>query len=130
MNWIAKRMSEIQFFFDSYAMIELIKGNPNYGKYINAKIVTTKLNLFEVCYFLIRDFGEGKAREYMRKYWDSIIDFDIEIILVATKLKLTKKREELSMTDCIGYVLAKSLGVKFLTGDEKFKDMENVEHAK
>ena len=34
------------------------------------------------------------------------------------------------MTDCVGYVVAKRVGVKFLTGDREFKDMPNVEFVK
>ena len=118
------------FFFDSYAIIELIKGNSNYSKYVDAKIVTTKMNLFEVCYFLLREHGEDKAKEYMIKYSDSTIDFDIDVIIGATKLKINKKHDNLSMVDCIGYVLSKVMGIKFLTGDEKFEGVENVEYVK
>jgi len=32
--------------------------------------------------------------------------------------------------DCIGYIIAKKSGVQFLTGDEHFKDFENVEFVK
>ena len=38
--------------------------------------------------------------------------------------------EKLSFIDCIGYYLAKKNKAKFLTGDEKFKNMENVEFVK
>lgn len=129
MNWTAKKMVE-RFFFDSYALIEIIKGNSNYLNYKSAEIVTTKLNLFEVCYFILRDFGEDKAIEYIRELWNLVIDFDGGITLIAAKLKLNKKKESLSIADCIGYILSKSLGIKFLTGDEKFKDKENVEYVK
>ncbi|MBI4168046.1 MAG: PIN domain-containing protein [Candidatus Aenigmarchaeota archaeon] len=118
------------FFFDSYAIIELIKGGVNYRNYTNVKMVTTKLNLFEVCYFLVRDFGEDKALEYMKSYSDFIVDFSVETILAAAKFRLVKKADRLSMVDCIGYVLSKNLGIKFLTGDEKFQNMENVEYVK
>jgi len=123
-------MDENIFFFDSYAIIESIKGNPDYKRFENAGMVTTKMNLFEVCYFILRDFGEDKALEYMEQYSDSTIDFGIEVILTAAKLKLDRKKGRLSMVDCIGYVLAKIMGIRFLTGDEQFKDMENVEYVK
>ncbi|MBI2547381.1 MAG: PIN domain-containing protein [Candidatus Aenigmarchaeota archaeon] len=119
-----------RFFFDSYAIIEVIKGNPTYDNYKSAEIITTKLNLFEICYFLLRDYGEHKAKEYIESVWDSVVDFDNEIVFIAAKLKLNRKEERLSMVDCIGYIISKSLGVKFLTGDEKFKDIENVEYVK
>ncbi len=130
MNWTAKKMGNGIFFFDSYAIIESIKGNPNYLEYKDVVMITTKMNLFEVCYFLLRDYGEKNAEEYMERYSDSIVDFDTHTILQAAKLKLDKKNERLSMVDCIGYILAKSLGIKFLTGDEKFEEMDNVEYVK
>jgi len=120
---------ENRFFFDSYAIIELLKGNPNYKSYINTEMVTTKLNLFEVSYFLLRDFGEKKASEFLRKYSNSIVDFNVEVIIEAAKFKL-RSRAGLSMVDCIGYVLAKFLGIKFLTGDDEFKNLDNVEFVK
>ena len=36
----------------------------------------------------------------------------------------------ISYTDAVGYVMSKSLGLKFLTGDEAFKNLENVEFVK
>ena len=44
------------FFFDTYAFYELIKGNLNYKTYDKEIIViTTKLNLMELHYGLLRD---------------------------------------------------------------------------
>ncbi len=34
------------------------------------------------------------------------------------------------MTDCIGYIFAKQLGIKFLTGDKEFENLDNVEFVK
>ena len=36
------------YFFDSYAIMEIIKGNQNYKKYISANIILIKENIFEV----------------------------------------------------------------------------------
>ena len=44
--------------------------------------------------------------------------------------RLQNKSLNLSYVDCIGYVLARSSGLKFLTGDIQFKDMSNVEFVK
>ena len=32
------------YFFDTYALIEIIKGNPNYHSYTKEEFITTKLN--------------------------------------------------------------------------------------
>jgi len=34
------------------------------------------------------------------------------------------------MTDSIGYILSIKIGVKFLTGDKEFEDLEKVEFVK
>jgi predicted nucleic acid-binding protein len=45
-------------------------------------------------------------------------------------MDLKKKEKELSIPDCIGFVIAKRLGAKFLTGDKAFEKKENVEFVK
>ena len=45
-------------------------------------------------------------------------------------MKKELNKRKLSMTDCIGYMMAKQWGIKFLTGDKEFEDMENVEYVK
>ena len=39
-------------------------------------------------------------------------------------------KRNVSMTDCVGYILAKQLGIKFLTGDKEFEHLDNVEFVK
>ena len=123
-------MPEDIYFFDSYAIIEIIKGNENYKKYTKSIVLTTKLNLFEVFYILIRDAGEKEANYFIDKYYPSIIDFDKEIIKKAAEFRLKYKKRDLSMTDCIGYFLSKKWKVRFLTGDKEFEDMENAKFVK
>ena len=130
-NFIEGEMNEKKsFFFDSYAFFEIIKGNEGYLPYISAEIVTTKLNLFELYHGFLKDKNEELARISLEKYYSFAIDFDEEIIKGAAELKIRLNRRDLSMTDCIGYILARQLKIKFLTGDRQFQDMENVEFVK
>jgi uncharacterized protein len=46
------------------------------------------------------------------------------------KFRYKNRKKNLSVPDCISYLQAKSLGIKFLTGDKKFENMENVEFVK
>ena len=39
-------------------------------------------------------------------------------------------KKDISITDYVGYFMAKNLGVKFLTGDKEFENFENVEFVK
>jgi len=122
-------MSEI-YFFDTYALIEIIKGNENYEKYAGSNILLTKLNLFELYYALLRDFDEKTAELFINKYEQFAVDFDKLIIGAAAKFRLANRLKNLSMTDCIGYVVAIKYGVKFLTGDKEFASLPNVEFIK
>ena len=118
------------FFFDSYALFEIVKGNPSYEPYLNTRLLITKLNLFELYYGLLRTLGEQDADIWVEKYKEFVIDFDISDVKAAAQLRLVFKSEDLSMTDCIGYVLAKKWGVPFLTGDVKFEKKPNVNYIK
>lgn len=118
------------FFFDSYALMEIILGNLNYKPFTKSNIITTKLNIFEVYHGLLRDVDENEAEKFLNEYYPFTIDFNGEDIKNAAKLRVQHKKRDLSMTDCIGFILAKRLGIKFLTGDKEFKEMENVEFVK
>ncbi len=118
------------YFFDSYALIEIILGNLNYKPYIRATIMTTKLNIFEVYHGLMRDIDEKEADKFLEKYYLFAIDFNSDDIRNSAKFKIENKKKGLSMADCIGFMIAKRLCIKFLTGDKEFKDMENVEFVK
>jgi predicted nucleic acid-binding protein len=118
------------FFFDSYAFFEILNGNVSYENYKKSRIVTTKLNLFELYLGLLRDIDEEIAEKYLKRYYPFTVDFGEEIISGAAKLKNQLNKRNLSMVDCIGYMLAKSLGIKFLTGDKEFEHLDNVEFVK
>jgi len=122
--------NEESFFFDSYAFFEILKANKNYAKYTESEIITTKLNLFELCLGVLREKGETEAKEVLDLYYPFAIDFDELVIEEAAKLKNQLNKRNVSMTDCIGYVLSRRLGIKFLTGDKEFEDFEDVEFVK
>ena len=46
------------------------------------------------------------------------------------EFRVEHKKQNLSMTDCISYIMSKNLGIKFLTGDKQFQNLENVEFVK
>ena len=119
-----------KYFFDSYAFFEIIKGNKNYSNYINVSIVTTKLNLMELYYWLLRRTGKETAEKYYQKFLPFCCEITDEIIKSACEFRLMHKEKELSYVDCIGYILARKMRIKFLTGDKEFENIDNVEYAK
>lgn len=123
----AKEEESENLFFDTYAFFEILKGSANYKKYSNVRIITSKLNLFELYSKILREENEEDARKALEEYYPCIKDFDQEVIVAAAKLKKSLNKRDVSMTDCIGYALARQLGIKFLTGDSAFEHLDNVE---
>lgn len=118
------------FFFDTYALIEIIKGNKAYKKYLDSPPITTRLNLMEVYYYLLKEKNTEIAEYYYNFYLPSCIQISNQSIKSAMKSKLRLKDKKLSYIDCIGYILSQRINIKFLTGDREFKNMENVEFVK
>ena len=118
------------YFFDTYAIIEIMKGNPNYAKYNHSKIIITVFNLVELHYKLLRDFNRKIAKKVVNEYKHHVVDIDIDSIFEANEFKLMHKKKRLSAPDCIGYAVALKYGVKFLTGDKEFSGIKNVEFVK
>jgi len=121
-------MSENIFFFDTYAFFEILDGNPDYDKYKDAIPLTSIFNLAEFNYCLKRTEGKKIADRYTDRYLQYLIEVDIIDIKDAMDFRMNNKK--LSMPDAIGYILARKHGVKFLTGDNDFKDMPDVEFVK
>lgn len=122
-------MSET-FFFDTYAIIELIKGNKNYEEYKNADKITSMLNLLELYYSLLLDYNEQTAEFYFKAFLNFVVPYTEETIKNAAKFRFANKEKKLSYVDCLGYIMALENSVKFISGDKKFIDIKNVEFVK
>ncbi|MEK6835088.1 MAG: PIN domain-containing protein [Nanoarchaeota archaeon] len=118
------------YFLDTCAILEIFFGNKNYEKYKDVEFITSKLNLFETHYRLLRDLGAEKANLVLLKYLKYLVEFDIQDIKEASFFRWHNKQRKLSMVDTIGYVLAKKNKALFLTGDKEFWDIQNVEFVK
>ncbi len=116
-------------FLDTYALIEIDKGNPAYERYaLKPEIAaTTVLNLMEIHFKYLKEFGTGEADQIHKIVKPLVVPIDDSIIKEGNKFKLLHLRKRLSFADCIGYAAAKKYGAKFVTGDYMFKGMDNVE---
>ncbi|MEK6932561.1 MAG: PIN domain-containing protein [Nanoarchaeota archaeon] len=118
------------YVFDTYALIEMFGGNKSYLKYENSKVIITSFILAELCYNLIKTHGTKISYEYVDLYSKFVQNIDKEVIKEAMKFRYLNVKKKMSTTDCIGYILAKKLDIRFLTGDKEFKDLPNVEFVK
>lgn len=120
----------LKYFFDSYAIIEIIKKNPRYLVYAEEEIVLTLFNLAEVYWSTLLDLSEEKAEEVYSQFRSNVVEIDDDTLKEAIKFRKEHKKQDLSYTDCIGYIYAKRNNLKFLTGDSKFENLPFVEFIK
>lgn len=119
------------FFYDTYALYEIIAGNPAYERYTHGvAALTTKLNLMELYYGLLSKYDKKTAERYYREFQPYVVDADDETIKKAMEFKLANKDKNLSYTDAVGYAIAQQRKIKFLTGDLQFKNLPGVEYVK
>lgn len=118
------------YFFDTYALIELALENSAFARFIESEFVVSPLNIGEFYSFLVRTYGKTIAKEKISLLSFKTVSISQELMIEATEFKLENNKKELSWADCIGYIAAKRLGLKFLTGDPQFKDFPNVEFVR
>lgn len=120
----------MSYFLDTYAMIEIVKGNEKFKDFLKEEAFTSLYNLYEFYFALLRDFNEQIARKFFYQFKTRIIQIRDEHIFKASRFKLDNKKKSLSYVDCIGYIMSLEYKLKFLTGDKEFENLENVEFVK
>lgn len=118
------------YFFDTFAIIEVIKGNKNYERFKDFNIITSILNVGELYYIHLKEYNKKTADFWYKKIKFDLVEIAPEIIVKAMYFRFLNKEKNLSLVDCVGYILALSKQIKFLTGDKEFKDLPNVEFVK
>ena len=119
-----------KYFFDTYAIIEIIKGNPNYNQFTEELFATTTINLSEVYYYLLNEVGEYYAHETIQKLKMEYFDITPALALKAVAFRHAHKKDKLSYVDCLGYVIAIHNNLLFLTGDNGFEKIPHVAFVK
>ncbi len=122
-------MNEV-FFFDTYAIIEIMKGNENYEKYEDCGKITSLLNLLELYYALLKDYDEKTAENYFDIFISFTVAHTEETIKNAAKFRFKNIGNKFSYIDSLGYIIALENSVKFLTGDPHFEGMPDVEFVR
>jgi len=117
----------MKFFLDTYALIEIVKGNQKFQRYLESDAITLKDNLAELYYYLLRLYGENFANDALEKFSSIATEYPIGIIPKSMSFKHTNHKTKFSYIDCIGYTYALESKRFFLTGDRAFGGMKNVE---
>jgi predicted nucleic acid-binding protein len=119
----------VNYFFDTYAIIELLKKNPQYLQYNESPLITTVLNKIELTWWALNEYGEAFA-DILRKSITHVVDIPDDVIKEAMILRKQHKKRDLSNADAIGYAYALKNNLRFLTGDQQFRNFPNVEYVK
>jgi predicted nucleic acid-binding protein len=119
------------FFYDSYAIIEYLKDNPSFvGYFEDYSGIITIFNVVEVYYSLLNEQGEEKANTVLDVLSPLIVEPTKDTIKQAMIFRKKHKKRKISYADCIGHQIALDRNIRFLTGDNQFRDFPNVEFVK
>ena len=102
------------YLYDTYALIEIFRGNPNYKEFENSTIYTSIMNFYEFYYSVLKEFNEKTAEYWKGKLNLIFIEITEEEIIEASKFRLKNIKDKLSFIDCLGYVMAMNNKLKFL----------------
>ena len=118
-------------FWDSYAVIEFINGNPKFARFIHEPVTITIFNLSEIFWVALNVYDEKTALEIFDRYDKCVVNVNSGILKESIKFrKKVYKDKKISYADAIGYIYALKNNLIFLTGDKEFEDLENVEFVK
>lgn len=116
----------VNYFFDTYAIIEMLEQNPAYKKYNEYPLVTTILNKIELAWWALTRHDQ-KFADVLLKSLAHMPEISDEIIREAMLFRKQQKRRHFSYADAVDYVFAKKNSLRFLTGDKEFRDLPGVE---
>lgn len=120
----------VEFFFDTYALVEFVKGNPAYERYASVKGRTTLFNLYEFYVQILKSYGEDVAKREFETFRSILIDVKDHNIFSAAHFKVKDKKTHFSYTDALGYTIAIAEGLQFVTGDNEFRGLPNVQFVR
>lgn len=123
-------MVEMKRCLDTYALIEISKGNPKFVAYLDSEFVITDLTLVEFYSVILREYDEKTAEYWFKKLERYAVSADKLILKEAVKFRYENKKSDISFFDAVGYVFSIKKGYFFVTGDKEFENFEGVEFKK
>src|SRR3989344_9696317 len=123
-------MVEVKKCLDTYALIEISKGNPKFEEYLNVDFVINDLTMAELYSVLLREEGEKAADYWFKKLERYSLLVIREILIEAIKFRYIHRKQDISFFDAVGYIFSIKNGYYFVTGDKEFENLPNVEFKK
>ena len=112
---------------DTYALVEMYNGNPNFLPLLREEVVITDLTLAEFYGDLYRKAGREEAEYWYRKLLPLCRSVSKDILVKAVRYRIDYHKDNLSFFDCVGYLYAQENKILFVTGDKEFRHREGVQ---
>ena len=87
----------VNYFFDTYAVIELLEGNQKYDIYAQEPVTITIFNLAEIYWTVLNKLGESQAEEVYENYRSAVVEIDDDTLKEAIKFRKLHKKQDLSL---------------------------------
>ena len=123
-------MGERMRCLDTYALVEILEGNPAYRKIIGEEFVVADCTLAEFYALMCKRPNERTARYWLEKFRPNSRQIGLDVWIEAVKFRVEQRKKNLSLFDCLGYAFCRANKYVFLTGDKEFEGMEGVEYIK
>ncbi len=115
---------------DTYALVEIAKGNPKFVDYLNIDFIITDLTLAEFYAVLLREHNKETADYWYKKLEIYSVIVDKVILIEAVKFRYEHRKNDISFFDAVGYIFSITKGYYFVTGDKEFENFKGVEFKK
>ncbi len=115
---------------DTYALIEIARGNERFVSYFNEEFIIPDLTLAEFYGVMLRDFNEQTAEYWYKKLFPYTRPVPLPVLIGAIKFRFENRKDNISFFDAVGYVFSLSTNCFFVTGDRAFEKKEKVEYKK
>ena len=84
-----------KYFLDTYAIVEIIRGNEKYRGFLKFELFTSIFNLYEMYYVLLRDFNDTMAKKYFFQFKRLVFQIKDEHVFLASQIKFDNKKQRL-----------------------------------
>lgn len=115
----------MKHFLDTYAFVEILNGNPDYRGFLE-DAGTSLFHLYELHVQLARLRDEAVADSALRDLRPLAVDVTNDDVAAASRFKRAHPKRRFSYADALGYAMAASRGVPFVTGDRAFQTLDGV----
>lgn len=115
------------YFFDSHALIELLKGTSAFRKYFDEPVITSSLSLGEAYYYFLKTNFGPQFLQLIANHKIECVSVEKQDVLRAVRFRQANFKKKFSLTDCTSYTISTTRGLTYLTSNRKFEGIPNTE---